>query len=137
VIEAHQSHELGNLAMRHLGAATIITTTLRKGAARIGFEQVAIERASEYAAEDADVTLRVRDALAPQMRGIRQTRLRLPPDRAAGGDILFRMERTGVLLDQEPAAIQSGELAAKCWKLETAARSGSWTLSPRLAQADR
>ncbi|MBI3433221.1 MAG: DNA polymerase I [Hydrogenophilales bacterium] len=119
VLEAHQSHELGNLASRHLGLATISYDDVTgKGAARIGFEQVAIERASEYAAEDADVTLRVRDALAPQIvasdrLGFVYRRIELPV-----AEILFRMERTGVLLDRSLLAAQSGELGRKMLELE-------------------
>ncbi len=119
VLEAHQSHELGNLATRHLGLATISYDDVTgKGAARIGFEEVAIERASEYAAEDADVTLRVRDALAPAIAASDKLdyvyrQIELP---VAG--ILFRMERNGVLLDRQLLAVQSGELGRKMLELE-------------------
>nr|WP_081616718.1 DNA polymerase I [Thiobacillus thioparus] len=119
VIEAHQSHELGNLASRHLGLETISYDDVTgKGAARIGFEQVAIERASEYAAEDADVTLRVRDALTPQIEasdklGFVYRHIELPV-----AEILFRMERTGVLIDRTLLAAQSGELGRKMLELE-------------------
>ena len=119
VIEAHQSHELGNLASRHLGLETISYDDVTgKGAARIGFEQVSIERASEYAAEDADVTLRVRDALAPQIDasdklGFVYRHIELPV-----AEILFRMERTGVLIDRTLLAAQSGELGRKMLELE-------------------
>ncbi|MDO9007072.1 MAG: DNA polymerase I [Thiobacillus sp.] len=119
VIEAHQSHELGNLAMRHLGLATISYDEVTgKGAARIGFEQVAIERASEYAAEDADVTLRVRDALAPQIAASDQLDYVYRQIELPVAAILFRMERTGVLLDRNLLAIQSGELGKKMLELE-------------------
>ena len=119
VIEAHQSHELGNLAMRHLGLATISYDDVTgKGAARIGFEQVAIERASEYAAEDADVTLRVRDALAPQIAASDKLDYVYRQIELPVASILFRMERTGVLLDKNLLAIQSGELGRKMLELE-------------------
>ncbi|MEW5965607.1 MAG: DNA polymerase I [Pseudomonadota bacterium] len=119
VLEAHQSHELGNLASRHLGLATISYDDVTgKGAARIGFEQVAVERASEYAAEDADITLRVRDALAPGIAASDKLefvyrRIELPV-----AEILFRMERNGVLLDRNLLAVQSGELGRKMLELE-------------------
>jgi DNA polymerase-1 len=79
---------------------------------------VAIERASEYAAEDADVTLRVRDALAPQIAASDKLefvyrRIELPV-----AEILFRMERTGILLDRNLLAVQSGELGRKMLELE-------------------
>jgi DNA polymerase-1 len=119
VLEAHQSHELGSLASRHLGLATISYDDVTgKGASRIGFEQVDITRASEYAAEDADVTLRVRDELAPQISASDKLdfvyrRIELPV-----AEILFRMERTGVLLDRNLLAVQSGELGRKMLELE-------------------
>jgi len=119
VLEAHQSHELGNLATRHLGLATISYDDVTgKGAARIGFEQVAIERASEYAAEDADVTLRVRDALAPQIAASDKLEFVYRQIELPVADILFRMERTGVLLDRNLLAVQSGELGRKMLELE-------------------
>jgi len=119
VLEAHQQHELGSLAARHLGLSTISYDDVTgKGASRIGFEQVAIERASEYAAEDADVTLRVHQALAPQIAASDKLefvyrRIEVPLAR-----ILFRMERTGVLIDREALARQSGELGRKMLELE-------------------
>jgi DNA polymerase-1 len=119
VLEAHQSHELGNLASRHLGLATISYDDVTgKGASRIGFEQVAIERASEYAAEDADVTLRVRDALAPQIDASDKLTFVYRSIELPVAEILFRMERTGVLLDRNLLGVQSGELGKKMLELE-------------------
>jgi DNA polymerase-1 len=119
VLEAHQSHELGNLTSRHLGLATISYDDVTgKGAARIGFEQVAIERASEYAAEDADVTLRVRDALAPQIAASDKLEFVYRQIELPVAQILFRMERTGILLDRNLLAVQSGELGKKMLQLE-------------------
>jgi len=119
VLEAHQSHELGNLATRHLGLATISYDDVTgKGAARIGFEEVAIERASEYAAEDADVTLRVRDALAPAIAASDKLDYVYRQIELPVAEILFRMERNGVLLDRQLLAVQSGELGRKMLELE-------------------
>ncbi|MDP1644497.1 MAG: DNA polymerase I [Thiobacillus sp.] len=119
VLEAHQSHELGNLASRHLGLATISYDDVTgKGASRIGFEQVAVERASEYAAEDADVTLRVRDALAPQIAASDKLDYVYRQIELPVAEILFRMERAGVLLDRNLLAVQSGELGRKMLELE-------------------
>jgi len=118
-LEAHQSHELGNLATRHLGLATLSYDDVTgKGASRIGFEQVAIERASEYAAEDADITLRVRDALAPQIAASDKLAFVYRNIELPVAQILFRMERAGVLLDRNLLAQQSGELGKKMLELE-------------------
>ncbi len=119
VLEAHQSHELGSLTTRHVGLATISYDDVTgKGASRIGFEQVSVEHASEYAAEDADVTLRVRDALAPQIAASDKLEFVYRQIELPVADILFRMERTGVLLDRNLLAIQSGELGKKMLDLE-------------------
>ncbi|OZA28198.1 MAG: DNA polymerase I [Hydrogenophilales bacterium 17-61-9] len=119
VLEAHQSHELGNLTTRHVGLATLSYDDVTgKGASRIGFEQVAVERASEYAAEDADVTLRVRDALAPQLAASDKLEYVYRQIELPVAAILFRMERNGVLLDRNLLAIQSGELGKKMLALE-------------------
>ncbi len=119
VLEAHQQHELGSLAARHLGLATISYDDVTgKGASRISFEQVAIERASEYAAEDADVTLRVFEALAPQIAASKQLEFVYRQIEIPVARILFRMERTGVLIDRDALALQSGELGKKMLELE-------------------
>ncbi|HQS98712.1 MAG TPA: DNA polymerase I [Thiobacillus sp.] len=119
VLEAHQSHELGNLATRHLGLATLSYDDVTgKGAARIGFEEVAIERAAEYAAEDADVTLRVRDALAPAIAASGPLDFVYRQIELPVAEILFRMERNGILLDRQLLAVQSGELGKKMLELE-------------------
>jgi len=119
VLEAHQSHELGNLTTRHVGLATISYDDVTgKGASRIGFEQVAIEQAGGYAAEDADVTLRVRDALAPQIAASDKLEYVYRQIELPVAAILFRMERNGILLDRNLLAIQSGELGKKMLDLE-------------------
>ncbi|MCA1926167.1 MAG: DNA polymerase I [Thiobacillus sp.] len=119
VLEAHQSHELGNLATRHLGLATISYDDVTgKGASRIGFEEVAVERAAEYAAEDADVTLRVRDALAPAIASAGPLDFVYRQIELPVADILFRMERNGILLDRQLLAVQSDELGKKMLELE-------------------
>ncbi len=119
VLEAHQPHELGSLAARHLGLAMLSYDDVTgKGAARIGFDQVEIARATEYAAEDADLTLRVRDALAPRIAASEGLEFVYRGIELPVADILFRMERAGVLLDRKLLAIQSGELGVKMLALE-------------------
>ena len=54
LLESHKSHEMDNLTERHLSLKTITYDEVTgKGASRIPFDQVAVERAAEYAAEDA------------------------------------------------------------------------------------
>ncbi|HSD61774.1 MAG TPA: 5'-3' exonuclease H3TH domain-containing protein, partial [Burkholderiales bacterium] len=68
VLESHRSHDMDALAQRHLGMKTITYGEVTgKGASRIPFEQVEVGRATEYAAEDADVTLQLHQVLWPQV----------------------------------------------------------------------
>jgi DNA polymerase-1 len=69
VLEAHERHDMDDLAARHLHETTIkYEEVCGKGAAQIGFDQVDIARATDYAAEDADITLRLHQALYPKVR---------------------------------------------------------------------
>ena len=119
VIESHLRHDLGSLAERHLHLATISYDDVTgKGAQRIGFEQVSVERATEYSAEDADVTLRLHQCLYPKVQaeaGLEYVyrRIELP-----AREVLFRMERTGVLIDAALLEAQSRELGQKMMELE-------------------
>jgi len=126
VLESHRPHELGNLAQRHLGLSTIAyVDVVGKGAKQIGFDQVDLDTATRYAAEDADVTLQIHQALAPQLEAqgtldavYRQIEL---PVR----EVLFRMERNGVLLDTRLLNVQSRELGEKMLDLEVRAQAAA------------
>jgi len=119
VLESDKSHDLGNLAERHLGLKSISYDDITgKGAKRISFAEVPIEKAAEYSAEDADLTLRVHEALAPRLAEEPQLdklyrELELPV-----AEVLFRMERNGVLIDVFSLASQSEELGRKMLALE-------------------
>lgn len=119
VFESHRPHDMDNLALRHLGIQTISYDEITgKGAARIGFEQVDIERAAQYAAEDADITLQLHQHLYAEVGNdakldhIYRT-LEMPVM-----DVLFEMERNGVLLDLKLLETQSRELGEKMLALE-------------------
>ena len=119
VLESHQPHSLESLARRHLNRDTISYEAVTgKGVHAIGFEQVALDMATPYAAEDADITLQVHNALFPRIAAdagllsIYQD-LELPVQQ-----VLWRMERNGVLLDGAHLERQSGELGARLMALE-------------------
>ncbi len=122
VLESHRPHDMDSLAERHLGLKTITYDEVTgKGASRIGFEQVAVERATEYAAEDADVTLQLHRALHPQVeadgklaRVYRELEMPLVA-------VLFTMERNGVLLDVDLLRQLSREFGAKMTEIEARA----------------
>ena len=126
VLESDKSHDLGSLATRHLGLRTISYDAVTgKGAARISFAQVALERAAEYAAEDADVTLRVHQALLPQLSAeVRLEKLYRDIELPVA-EVLFRMERTGVLIDSVAMAQQSDQLGRRLMELEAQAHAAA------------
>jgi DNA polymerase-1 len=122
VIESDKGHDLGQLCSRHLGLDTIAYEDLcGKGAKQIGFDQVDIERAATYAAEDADVTLRVHEVLHPQFAkepGLSRIyhEIELP-----ARQVIWQMERSGILIDGDTLARQSHEIGQKIMALEAQA----------------
>lgn len=119
ILESDKPHDLGSLASRHLGAQTLSYDDVTgKGANRISFAQVDIARAAEYAAEDADCTLRVHQTLRPRLAREPALEsvyrdLELPV-----AEVLFRMERHGMKIDAALLAQQSNELGSKMLALE-------------------
>lgn len=124
VLESHQSHNMDSLALRHLGIKTITYDEVTgKGAGRIGFDQVMIEQATHYAAEDADITLQLHHCLYPQIENHAQLdyiyrHLEMPLL-----TVLFQIERNGVLLDVGLLHAQSRELETQLLALEQQACS--------------
>jgi len=119
VLESDKSHDLGNLAERHLGLKSISYDDVTgKGAKRISFAEVAIEKAAEYSAEDADLTLRVHEALSVQLAAEPQLNRLYREVELPVAEVLYRMERNGVLIDVFSLARQSEELGRKMLVLE-------------------
>lgn len=111
VLESHERHNMDDLARRHLGETTVTYEEIcGKGAKQIGFDEVALEVAANYAAEDADITLRLNRYFAPRLTGRLGEVYRdieLPV-----AEVLFAMERHGVLIDRERLAAQSHQLGS-------------------------
>ncbi len=120
VLEAHRNHDMDSLAARHLNRRTIrYEDVAGKGAAQIGFEQVPVDRATLYSAEDAEVTLHLHRTLHPRVSAEPALEriyrdIEIPVSR-----VLQRMERRGVLIDSQALARQSDELGRKLLELET------------------
>ena len=115
VLEAGQlRHDMDSLAERHLGYRTIAYADVTgKGSKAIAFSQVAIDDATRYAAEDADITLRLHRVLAPRLAAeprlqavYREIEMPLVP-------VLARMEANGVLVDAAALGRQSADLARR------------------------
>ncbi|MGL6115980.1 DNA polymerase I, partial [Plesiomonas sp.] len=117
-------HDMDSLAERHLAHQTIsFEEVAGKGKNQLTFNQIALEQAAPYAAEDADITLRLHQALWPQLQAqpslekvFREIEIPLVP-------VLSRIERTGVLIEPMLLNQQSSELAQRLAELETEAHT--------------
>jgi DNA polymerase-1 len=115
-------HDMDSLALNYLGEETIkFADVAGKGATQLTFNQVALEQAGPYAAEDADITLRLHQTLWPRVAAeptlkkvFEDIELPLVP-------VLSRIERTGALVDDTLLFQQSQELSARLGELETEA----------------
>ncbi|MBL8202259.1 MAG: DNA polymerase I [Chromatiales bacterium] len=119
-------HDMDSVARKYLGLDTIhFEDVAGKGAKQITFDQVSVEKAAEYAAEDADITLRLHHVLWPKLEAT--------PGLAALYDnieqplvpVLTRMEETGVLVDTRLLRAMSGEFAGKMAALEKEAHEAA------------
>ena len=126
VLESHRPHDMDNLALRHLNIKTIsYAEVVGKGAKQICFDQVDLDTATRYAAEDADITLQLHQYFAPQIAvqsGLQHVyrAIELPVMQ-----VLYTMERNGVLLDCDLLKIQSRELGEKLIALEARAHEAA------------
>ncbi len=123
VLEVHKPHGLSSLAERHLGRSGLSFEDLcGKGAHQICFDQVDIERATQYSCEDADMTLAVHQTLWPRLLG--EDKLRgIYELEMQSSEALYRVERNGVLIDAPTLAAQSHELGQRILQLETEAHA--------------
>ncbi len=112
-------HDMDSLALKYLGHRTThYEEVAGKGAKQIGFEQVPLEQAGPYAAEDADITLRLHRTLWPRLHGQPLLRRLFEEVEIPLIPVLSQMERNGVLVDVEQLRRQSEELAEKIGKIE-------------------
>jgi DNA polymerase-1 len=123
------SHSVESSVEKYLGrTASRLEELTGKGAKQLPFNQLDVDRAAEFAAEDADVTLQLHQALAGQLDA--QPKLRDVYDNIEQPlmPVLLRMERNGVLVDRELLKRQSGELAARMQELQTQAHTEAGTV---------
>jgi DNA polymerase-1 len=121
VLESDRPHDMDDLAARHLGVSTITYDDVTgKGASRIAFEQVDLARATEYAAEDADITMQLHQVLYPRVEQDSKLLHIYRNIEMPTMEVLFTMERNGVLLDTRLLDQQSRELGVKMLELEQA-----------------
>ncbi|HEY2628932.1 MAG TPA: DNA polymerase I [Usitatibacter sp.] len=120
VLESHQRHDMDALATRFLGATGLLSYTdvAGKGASSIPFDQVEVQRATDYSAEDSDVTLQLHGALLPRIETEGKLKFVYESIEMPVSGVLLTMERNGVLIDTQLLAKQSGELGQKMVDLE-------------------
>ena len=122
LLESHKSHDMDSLALRHLNVKTLsYAEVVGRGAKQIGFDQIALDIATHYAAEDADITLQLHQTLAPQIEASSGLQHVYRDIELPVMQVLYIMERNGVLLDSELLRIQSHELGLKLIALEARA----------------
>ncbi|MDD5402985.1 MAG: DNA polymerase I [Sulfuricella sp.] len=119
VLESHKTHDMDALAARHLGIKTLTYAEVAgKGAKQIGFAQVALDTATAYAAEDADITLQLHHNLYPQISRDARLDFIYREIEVPVSQVLFHVERNGVLIDSKLLANQSRVLGEKMLTLE-------------------
>jgi DNA polymerase-1 len=116
-------HDMDSMSERYLGIRTIhFEDVAGKGAKQISFDQVSVETAAEYSAEDADITLRLHQKLWPQLEAIPALARLYTEIEQPLVPVLQRMERGGVLIDRAMLKRQSVELAARLVEIGAAAQ---------------
>lgn len=112
-------HNMDDLALKYLGKSTIpFEEVAGKGAKQITFDQVDIEIAAKYAAEDADITLQLHEALWPKLHALPSLESVFEKIELPLVSVLSRIERNGVLLDTGLLNRQSAKLSQRLEELE-------------------
>ncbi len=120
LLEAGNSrHDLNTLALKHLGYETISFSALAgSGKKQLTFDQIEIEQAAHYAAEDADITLRLHQLLAPRLAKDAALAKLFEEIEKPLLKVLARVERHGVKVDSAMLRQQSAAIADRLAKLE-------------------
>ena len=112
-------HDMDSLAKKYLDYDTVSFQDIAgRGAKQLTFDQIALEQAGPYAAEDADITLRLHQALHAQLAAIPSLASVLTDIEIPLVPVLARIERQGAFVDKDLLGIQSIELGNKMVELE-------------------
>lgn len=112
-------HDMDSLAERHLNHKTISFEEIAgKGKKQLTFNQIPLEEAAKYAAEDADITLLLHKAMWPQLEQVAALKHVFSEIEMPLVPVLSRMERTGVLIDANVLAKQSQEITQRLSEIE-------------------
>ncbi len=114
-----QRHDMDSLALAYLGHKTVHFEEIAgKGAKQLTFNQIPLEQAGPYAAEDADITLRLHNAIIEKLTNVPELASLLVDVEVPASQVLARMEQAGVLIDSQQLAQQSQDLAKRISQLE-------------------
>ncbi len=114
-----QRHDMDSLALAYLGHKTIHFEDIAgKGAKQLTFNQIDLNEAGPYAAEDADITLRLHNAIWKKLEPIDSLKRLLIDVEVPLACVLSRMEQQGVLIDSQKLGQQSQDLATRIAELE-------------------
>ncbi|GLK87110.1 DNA polymerase I [Pseudomonas turukhanskensis] len=112
-------HNMDALALKYLEHTTIAFEDIAgKGAKQLTFDQIALEQAGPYAAEDADITLRLHQTLWPKLQAVPSLAKVVTEIEMPLVPVLARIERNGALVDANLLGLQSNELGEKMVQLE-------------------
>jgi DNA polymerase-1 len=116
-------HDMDSLALKYLGHKTIHFEDIAgKGVKQLTFNQIKLEEAGPYAAEDADITLRLHQALWPRLAEQAGPRAVFSDIEIPLVPVLSRIERQGALISRELLQAQSAELGKRLVELESRAQ---------------
>jgi len=112
-------HDMDSLALKYLGKNTIHFEDIAgKGAKQITFNQVELEQAGPYAAEDADITLQLHENLWGKLKDLEKQKEVFHEIEMPLIPVLSKIERNGVLVDAELLTTQSGEIEQRIKEIE-------------------
>ena len=119
VLNSTGRHNMDDLAKRYLGHQTITFEEIAgKGKNQLTFNQIPLEKAAEYAAEDADVTMKLQQVLWEKLSKEPTLEKLFKEMELPLLSVLSRMERGGVLIDSDALFLQSNEIANRLSELE-------------------
>jgi len=114
-----QRHDMDSLALAYLGHKTIHFEEIAgKGAKQLTFNQIGLEEAGPYAAEDADITMRLHQAIWAKLENEPKLKALLVGVEVPVACVLSRMEQQGVLIESQRLRQQSQDLATRIAELE-------------------
>ena len=119
VLNSTGRHNMDDLAAKYLGETTVHYEDIAgKGKKQLTFNEIDLEQAGHYAAEDADITMRLHEALWPKLTEDKQLKELYESLEVKLVPVLTRVERNGVRIDTDMMQKQSAEFADKLAELE-------------------